>query len=113
MQRVPTLLSWLQVDVDERPDHGRFILTGSQHFGLSAAISQSLAGRTAVLSLLPPSLAELRRFDQTNTFKAWLSVLETGYLVTLIPAWHRNYNPAAERRCVDSVCGQVARQVSV
>lgn len=178
VQRVPELLSWLQVEVDEHPDHGRFILTGSQHFGLSAAISQSLAGRTAVLNLLPPSLGELRRFRQPstddlmqtlwtgafprifdrgipadrwladyvttyierdvrevlnvgdlrsfttfiklcagrtanevnlsalagdagvthNTVKAWLSVLETGYLITLLPAWHRNLRKQLVKR---------------
>ena len=55
VQQVPALLSYLQTDVDENPTPGRFILTGSQHFGLSAAISQSLAGRCGVLALLPPS----------------------------------------------------------
>jgi uncharacterized protein len=64
VQQAPGLLSYLQADVDERPTPGRFILTGSQHFGLSAAVSQSLAGRTAVLQLLPPALDELRRFDE-------------------------------------------------
>lgn len=43
---------------------GVFILTGSQHFGLSQAIAQSLAGRIAVLYLLPPSLDELNRFGE-------------------------------------------------
>jgi len=62
IQRTPELLSYLQGDVDELPEPGRFILTGSQHLGLSAAISQSLAGRCAMLTLLPPSLEELRRF---------------------------------------------------
>lgn len=178
IQRVPELLSWLQVEVDERPIPGRFILTGSQHFGLSAAISQSLAGRTAVLTLLPPSYEELRRFESQsnddltemlwtgayprihdqhipagrwladyistyvqrdvrevinigdlrtfttfarlcagrtacevnlsalagdtgvthNTAKAWLSVLETGYLCTLIPAWHPNLRKQMVKR---------------
>jgi uncharacterized protein len=63
VQHVPGLLSYLQVEVDERPDPGRFILTGSQHLGLSDAVSQTLAGRTAVLHLLPPSYDELLRFD--------------------------------------------------
>lgn len=62
VQHVPELLSYLQAEVDERPEPGRFVVTGSQHFGLTASISQSLAGRTAVLHLLPPSLGELRRF---------------------------------------------------
>jgi predicted AAA+ superfamily ATPase len=60
VQRVPDLLSWVQVAVDEDPRPGRFILTGSHSFELMAAVSQSLAGRTALLHLLPLSLAELR-----------------------------------------------------
>jgi predicted AAA+ superfamily ATPase len=62
VQHAPDLLSYLQGEVDERGDPGRFILTGSQHFGLSQAISQSLAGRCGVLALLPPSLEELKAF---------------------------------------------------
>lgn len=62
VQHVPELLSFLQVDVDERPDPGRFILTGSQHLGLSQSVSQSLAGRCGILVLLPPHLSELRSF---------------------------------------------------
>jgi predicted AAA+ superfamily ATPase len=63
-QNAPDLFSYLQVDVDERPEPGRFVLTGSQHFGLSESISQSLAGRVALLYLLPPSLDELSRFPE-------------------------------------------------
>lgn len=59
IQRSPELLSYLQGMVDEDPRPGRFILTGSQHFLLMQNVSQSLAGRTAVLTLLPLSLAEL------------------------------------------------------
>ena len=61
IQHVPDLLSYLQVMADERGDNGRFVLTGSEQFELSTAISQSLAGRTAVLRLLPFSLAERLR----------------------------------------------------
>ena len=61
IQRVPSLLSYLQVLVDERRENGLFVLTGSQHFGLSNAISQSLAGRTALLRLLPFTLSERLR----------------------------------------------------
>jgi predicted AAA+ superfamily ATPase len=169
IQHVPELLSYLQSDIDARPDPGRFILTGSQHFGLSQSISQSLAGRCGILELLPPSLNELRAFptapvdlfsllwqgaypriydrdipahqwlaDYTatyvqrdvrqvinvgdlqtfsgflklcagrtaqeinlsalgsdagvshNTVRAWLSVLETSYIIHRLPAWHAN-----------------------
>ena len=60
IQRVPELLSWIQVAADEQDRPGRFVLTGSHSFDLMAAVSQSLAGRTALLQLLPMSIAELR-----------------------------------------------------
>lgn len=56
--RAPQLFSYLQQRVDENPQPGRFILTGSQQFGLAAGISQSLAGRAATLELLPFNYAE-------------------------------------------------------
>lgn len=169
IQQVPSLASYLQTEVDERPEPGRFILTGSQHFGISQTISQSLAGRCGLLALLAPDWEELRQFpsvpddlytllwqgsypriydrnipanqwlaDYTatyvqrdvrqvlnvgdlmafssfiklcagrtaqeinlsalgddagvshNTARAWLSILETSYLVHRLPAWHNN-----------------------
>jgi len=63
VQHVPELFNYLQTDIDARQDPGRFILTGSQHFGLSQSVSQSLAGRCGILVLLPPSLEELRAFS--------------------------------------------------
>jgi len=63
VQHVPELFNYLQSYVDDQPDPGRFIMTGSQHFGLSQSISQSLAGRCGILALLPPSLEELRGFS--------------------------------------------------
>jgi len=62
VQRAPDLLSYLQGEVDERPEPGRFILTGSANFALLQTVSQSLAGRTALLNLLPLEMAELRAF---------------------------------------------------
>ena len=61
VQHVPTLMSYLQVIADERGENGLFVLTGSEQFRLSDAISQSLAGRTALLRLLPLSLTERQR----------------------------------------------------
>ena len=61
IQRVPSLLSYLQVLADERSRNGLFVLTGSEQFRLSDAVGQSLAGRTALLRLLPFSLAERER----------------------------------------------------
>lgn len=59
IQRVPELLSYIQTIVDEENKNGRFILTGSHQLKLRAEISQSLAGRTAILRLLPLSISEL------------------------------------------------------
>lgn len=63
-QRCPEIFSYLQGIVDEDGRTGLFILTGSQQFGLATGISQSLAGRAALLPLLPFSLAELKSADQ-------------------------------------------------
>jgi predicted AAA+ superfamily ATPase len=63
IQRAPELLSYMQGAVDEDPSPGRFVLTGSQNLPLLEGVSQSLAGRTALLELLPLDLAEIRRFD--------------------------------------------------
>jgi uncharacterized protein len=60
VQRSPHLLSYLQVLVDENEIKGMFLLTGSHQAELHEAISQSLAGRTPLLRLLPLSLEEIR-----------------------------------------------------
>lgn len=78
VQRAPELFSYLQGEVDEAPEPGRFILTGSQHFGLSEAISQSLAGRVARLNLLPLGFDEVRRFADPPT-DLWTAVWTGGY----------------------------------
>lgn len=59
VQNVPDLMSMIQVRVDEHPER-RYILTGSSDFSLLKTISQSLAGRAALFTLLPLSLAEVR-----------------------------------------------------
>lgn len=66
IQRVPDLLSYLQVVADEERRNSLFVLTGSEHFKLSGAISQSLARRTGLLRLLPFSLAERDRTGAGN-----------------------------------------------
>ena len=169
IQHAPELLPYLQTEIDARPDPGRFILTGSQHFALSQSISQSLAGRCGILLLLPPDFSELKAFPESpdalfhllwqgaypriydrnipahqwladytttyiqrdvrqvinvgdlqafsgflklcagrtaqeinlsklgsdagvshNTARAWLSVMETSYIIHRLPAWHAN-----------------------
>jgi hypothetical protein len=62
VQRAPDLLSYLQGEVDERPVAGRFVLTGSANLSLLESVSQSLAGRTGLVTLLPCSRPEYERF---------------------------------------------------
>ena len=59
VQRAPDLLSYIQGIVDRENIPGRFILTGSQQFHVMEKVSQTLAGRTAIVYLLPLSLNEL------------------------------------------------------
>jgi predicted AAA+ superfamily ATPase len=168
IQRCPELFSYLQGILDETREMGRFVLTGSQQFGLLSSITQSLAGRIAMIELLPFSCTEVykvwpaldqvlyeglyppvhdRKLDPTtwyasyvqtyverdvrqlvnvrdlsafqrfvrlcagrtgqllnlsqlaadtgithNTARAWLSILQAGYLIHLLPPHHRNFN---------------------
>ena len=64
IQRCPPLFSYLQGILDADRRMGRFILTGSQQFGMIEAITQSLAGRVSLLSLWPFSLSELQEADR-------------------------------------------------
>lgn len=81
IQRAPDLPSYLQSMVDAQPAAGRFILTGSQQFELMTQVSQSLAGRTALLRLLPLTLAEraLMRPIQTHDPLALPTCLLSGF----------------------------------
>jgi hypothetical protein len=60
VQRVPQLFSYIQTAVDRETTNGRYILTGSQSFLLMRNVSQSLAGRAAILHLLPFAWSELQ-----------------------------------------------------
>lgn len=60
VQKVPSILSYLQIVLDDSSKKAQYILTGSQNFQLSAAITQSLVGRAALITLLPFSMSEIR-----------------------------------------------------
>ncbi len=64
VQRCPELPSYLQGRIDADPRPGTWILTGSQNLSLLESISQSLAGRSAVLHLLPLARSEVVRFAE-------------------------------------------------
>jgi len=58
IQHTPELLSYVKTAIDEDRTPGRWLLTGSQNFPVMANVSQSLAGRVAVMQLLPFSVGE-------------------------------------------------------
>ncbi len=82
IQRVPELVSYIQGIVDNMQKPGYYILSGSQQFELSQTISQSLAGRTAILRLLPFSLQEIQEIPANFTVD---EMLYKGF-------YPRNYN---------------------
>jgi predicted AAA+ superfamily ATPase len=72
IQRAPILLSYIQAIVDANQVNGQFVLTGSHQLELKEAVSQSLAGRTGILNLLPLSINELTvakiKFDNFSEY---------------------------------------------
>ena len=90
-QRAPDLASYLQGFVDTNPRAGQFVLTGSQQFELMHRVTQSLAGRTAILRLLPFSLAELMRLNPSTKKQKIEQILFAGFY----PRIHdRKLNPS-------------------
>jgi len=81
VQRVPDFFSYIQEEVDRAPEHGRFILTGSEHFRLS----QARTGQEVNLSALGSDAGVSH-----NTAHSWLSVLESSFVLFQIPPWLRN-----------------------
>lgn len=87
IQYCPDLLSYIQTIVDTDERKGLYILTGSQQLEISGTISQSLAGRTALLKLLPFSIEELgpeRAGDEVD------NLILTGYYPRI---WKERLDP--------------------
>ena len=84
-QRAPELFSYLQGRLDASNKPGQFIITGSQQFGVMREISQSLAGRVGLLSLMPFSNRELNRGGYS-----WSSVDEM--------LFHGSYPPVYDQK---------------
>lgn len=71
-QRYPEILSYIQGIVDEKKQNGQFILTGSNNVSMLSKVTQSLAGRVALLKLLPFSIAELDAFGKNYSVDDYL-----------------------------------------
>ena len=94
IQRVPTLLPYIQTIVDQTNKEGFFILTGSQQFELLSNISQSLAGRTALLTLLPFSIDEIYTQKESQA----LSIEDIIYKGFYPRIFDKNLNPTEASR---------------
>ena len=107
VQRTPELFSYIQTLVDNEDRPGRFVLTGSHNFLLMEKISQTLAGRSAILHLLPFSRSELvgrppMAIDRIGTIaKADASDADgaTGKVFDLL---HRGFYPRIHDKHLDS-----------
>lgn len=95
IQNVPELFSYIQEIVDTNKKDGEFILTGSQNFLLMESISQSLAGRVAITTLLPLSLDEIK--NQTKSIELNNLLLTGQYPIIYnkknidVNEWYQNY----------------------
>ncbi len=87
-QNVPELFSYLQTKVDESREMGKFILSGSQNFLLLQNITQSLAGRVAIIKLLPFDFNELQEAKMLK--ENWMEMAVKGFYPAL---YQRNINP--------------------
>lgn len=96
VQHVPELLSYMQTQVDLHRKPGHFIITGSHNFLLLQAITQSLAGRIALHTLLPLSVDELQEaqllpeHENTVLFQGYYPILY-GQENQKPELWYRNY----------------------
>jgi len=95
IQYAPEILPYLKIRIDrERQKRGHWILTGSQQFQLMRRITESLAGRIAILELLPFSFLEIRKYfpDRSLEMTLWLG----GYPEVVVypekrDLWMRSY----------------------
>jgi len=87
IQRVPDLLSYIQGQVDEKPDEkGQFILTGSHQPLLREKIAQSLAGRTSILILYPLGFSEVLSHDKSYKEDAAYNWIYRGFMPEIFRA---------------------------
>ena len=133
VQRCPKLFSFLQGIIDADPRPGRFILTGSSQFELIESITQTLAGRASLLTLLPFSLAELQAagrppadldtllqaglfppiHDRPVTPADWLQDYVGTYLERDVRQLLRIHDLAAFQRFVQLCAGRVGQLVNL
>lgn len=78
-QKYPDVFSYIQTITDNNKKKGEFILSGSQNFLLNQQIRQSLAGRTALLELLPLTYDEYLTHQNMQSLDVWAWLFQGGY----------------------------------
>ena len=103
IQNAPELVSYVQAETDMAGRNSMYVLTGSHQPALQAAVSQSLAGRTGILELLPLSLEELSGAGVKKSLDRWMF---DGFMPRLY-----NKGPEPERLYADYFRTYVERDV--
>jgi len=79
IQYVPELLSYVKTQIDDDRQPGQWLITGSQSFVLMDKVTQTLAGRAAILSLLPFTVSErINNASQALNVSTWIKNLNIG-----------------------------------
>lgn len=95
VQHVPELLSYMQSHIDTHKKKGQFIITGSQNLLVNESVTQTLAGRIAILTLLPLSIHELRQANilspniDTTLLKGMYPLVNSDDIST--SNWYKSY----------------------
>lgn len=89
IQYCPELFSYMQGIVDNQKETGSFIITGSENYLMNEKISQSLAGRVGLATLLPFSYTELKAYRKSYTAN---DLMFAGFYP---PIYSRNIRPAS------------------
>lgn len=79
VQNMPELLSYIHGIIEQKSHPGRFVLSGSQNILLLEAVSESLAGRAAILELLPLSYSEYLTHENLPRLSLWDFLFYGGY----------------------------------
>lgn len=99
VQQLPELMSYIQIEVDRNPDR-KFVLTGSNNFALLESVTQSMAGRAALFTLLPFSMDEVPDYSRQPTDSLLLQGFYPGVVVKDTPVemfFHNYYSTYIER----------------
>lgn len=130
VQKVPELFNYLKIHVDrDRQNYGKFVVTGSSQFQFMKGVSESLAGRIGLLSLLPFQFSEIpAHLREESVFRGGYPEMVVGeyrfsdewyasYIDTYITRDVRLLSNIGDvrdfRRCIQLLSGRVAQLLNM